>query len=50
MTQDAIEQLNQIDVIQLLKEEEQQERNNEELIQLEQWEHVTFLVQQLNQN
>ncbi len=50
MTQDAIEQLNQIDVIQLLKEEEQQERNNEELIQLEQWEDVTFLVQQLNQN
>jgi hypothetical protein len=50
LTQDAIEQLNQIDVIQLLKEEEQQERNNEELIQLEQWEDVTFLVQQLNQN
>jgi hypothetical protein len=43
------EQLQQIATVQTIIEEEQQERNNEELIQLEQWENIQFLLQQLNQ-
>jgi hypothetical protein len=50
MQDDKIEQLKQIDTVQQMAEEQQTERNNEELIQLEQWENVAFLVQQLNQN
>jgi hypothetical protein len=30
-----------------LEEEQQQERNDEELIQLEQWENIAFLLKQL---
>ena len=49
LMQDEIEQLKQIDTIQTMEEEilqeRQQERNNEELIQLEQWEHIAFLLQ-----
>ncbi len=41
-----MEQLKQIDAIQKTKEEEEQ-RNYEQLIQLEQWEHIAFLLQQL---
>jgi len=52
--EDDIEQLKQIDAVEEMREEieeeQQQERNNEELIQLEQWEHLAFLAQQLNQN
>ncbi len=44
---DQIEQLQQIDAIEKWQEEEQQQRSQEELQQLKQWEHIAFLVQQL---
>ncbi len=50
LIQDENEQLHQIELLQKLQENEQQERNYDELVQLQQWEHITFLVQQLNQN
>ena len=49
--EDEVEQLNQIDTIRTMEEqileEQQQESNNEELIQLEEWEHTAFLLQHL---
>lgn len=48
--EDEIEQLKQIDAVQTIEEEileeQQQDRNNEELIQLEQWEQIACLLQQ----
>ncbi|CAF1502281.1 unnamed protein product [Adineta steineri] len=56
--EDDIEQFNQIEAIQQMQDEidrkelhlRQKEPNDVQLFQFEQWEHVTFLVQQLNQN
>ncbi len=50
LIQDEIEQLHQIDAVQKLTEEAQQHRNNDELIESMQWEHIAFSIQQLNQN
>lgn len=50
ISQDQIEQLSQIEAFEKLQEEERQQRNYEELIQTEQWEHVAFLLQQLNEH
>jgi hypothetical protein len=50
LIQEEIEQLNQIEAAQQLQEDEQTERNYHELIQLEQWEQVAFLLQQLNEH
>jgi hypothetical protein len=38
---------NHIDEIENIQEIKQQQRNNEKLIQLEQWEHIAFLTQQM---
>ena len=48
--QDETEQQNSIDAGQQFIEEERQRRNNEELIQHEQWEQVEFLLQQLKEH
>jgi hypothetical protein len=48
--QDEIEQLHQIEAVEKLQEEEEQQRNRDQLIQLQQYEHIAFLHQQLNQN
>ncbi|CAF1284684.1 unnamed protein product [Adineta steineri] len=56
--EDDIEQLEQIEAVQHMQDEidrkelhqRQKEPNDVQLFQFEQWEHVTFLVQQLNQN
>jgi hypothetical protein len=40
----------QIDVVQKIKEEEQQDQKSEELIQLDQWEHIQILFQQFNRS
>ncbi len=50
LVQDENEQLHQIELLQQSQEKEQQKRNHDELEQLQQWEHIAFLVQQLNQN
>jgi hypothetical protein len=50
LIQNEIEQLHQIEFVQKFQEEEQEQRNYDELVQLQQWEHISFLVQQLNQN
>jgi hypothetical protein len=50
LIEDEIEQLQHIEAIQKFQEEEEQQRNHEQLIQLQQWEHTAFLIQQLNQN
>jgi hypothetical protein len=48
--QEEVEQLKQIDAAQKIIEEDQQQRIQEELIQLEQWEIDAFLAQQSNEN
>ena len=48
--QDETEQQNSIDAGEQFIEEERQRRNNEELIQHEQWEQVEFLLQQLKEH
>lgn len=52
--EDTIVQLKQIDdldsIDREIAEEKKEERNHEELIRLEQWEHMSFEIQQLNQN
>ena len=51
LIQDEIEQTNQIEATQRLNEDENNERNTEELHQIESWEEEAFrLQQQLNQN
>jgi hypothetical protein len=47
---DETEQQNRIDAEQQFIKEEKQRRNNEELIQHEQWEQVEFLLQQLKEH
>jgi hypothetical protein len=46
--QDEIEQLHQIEAVEQLQEEDEQQRNRDQLIQLQQYEHISFLHQQLN--
>jgi hypothetical protein len=48
--QDDLEQPQQIESVEVLQEEEQQERNQEQLTQMGQWEQIAFLIQQLNEN
>jgi hypothetical protein len=48
--QDEIEQLHQIEAAQKFQEDEQQQRNHEQLFQLQQWDHIIIFLQQLNQN
>jgi len=43
-----MEQLQNIETAQRVREEER-ERNNQQLINLEQWEHIQFLLQQMAQ-
>jgi hypothetical protein len=50
LEQDDIEQLQQIEAVQLLQEEQQRQRNEEQLAQMQQWEHIAFLIQQINKN
>jgi hypothetical protein len=50
LMQDEIEQQNQINAVEKMLEEEQEQTNQEQLIQLQQWEHAAFVVQQLNEN
>jgi aminoglycoside phosphotransferase (APT) family kinase protein len=45
--EDQIEQLNQIHQLEQWEAEQQQESNDEQLIQHEQWENVTFFFQQM---
>ncbi|CAF1549801.1 unnamed protein product [Adineta ricciae] len=51
--EDDIEQLRQIDALQTIDdeilEEQKEKRDNEEIIQMQQWEHIAFLLQQFNQ-
>ncbi len=49
LVQDEMEQLENIEIAQRLKEGEERERNNQQLFDLEQWEHIQFLLQQMVQ-
>ncbi len=52
LVQDEIEQLQKIEIAQTIIEEEEErerERNNQQLMGLEQWEHIQFLLQQMAQ-
>lgn len=47
---DEIEQQHQIELVRQFYEEQQQQQKYNKFIQLEQWEHIALLVQELNQN
>ncbi len=42
LVQDEMEQSQNIETAQTIKEEEERDRNNQQLIDLEQWEHIQF--------
>jgi hypothetical protein len=48
LVKDYFEQMDPINAFENWQEEEQQLRNNEELIQLEQWENIELLIRTLN--
>jgi hypothetical protein len=50
LLEDNFQQLQQIDSLQQFQEEEQSHRNQERLIQMEQWEQIGLLIQQLNEH
>jgi hypothetical protein len=50
LIQDQIEQDNEIKDMEEMLEQKQDQTNQEQLIQLQLWEHVTFVIQQLNEN
>ncbi|CAF0840959.1 unnamed protein product [Didymodactylos carnosus] len=47
LMQDELEQIQQTEAVQTLQQEQ---RNHKELIQLQQWENIVFLIQQYNQD
>ncbi len=50
LMQDEIEQENEINAIEKSLKEEQEEINQEQLTEIQLWDHADFVVQQLNQN
>ncbi len=50
LVQDEIQRINQINAAEKIVEEKQQETDKGQLIQLQQSEHVAFILQQLHEN